>query len=112
MSPDSPEIAKGKLISTSSDWTFELIERFNNEIGRIAKNVYSLDCYPVQLELISSEQMMDAYASVGMPIGYHHWSFGKQFVISEHNYKRINFFSLFLISESLTKVSKTASLVS
>jgi stage V sporulation protein R len=29
--------------------------------------------------VITSEQMMDAYASVGMPVGYHHWSFGKQF---------------------------------
>ena len=37
MSPDSPGDRQGKLISTSSDWTFELIERFNNEIGRIAK---------------------------------------------------------------------------
>ncbi|HXK55481.1 MAG: SpoVR family protein [Gammaproteobacteria bacterium] len=88
MSPVSPDNIPGEPISTSSDWTFELIERFNNEIGLIAKDEYGLDCYPVQLELISSEQMMDAYASVGMPIGYHHWSFGKQFVISEHNYKR------------------------
>jgi hypothetical protein len=47
-----------------------------------------LDTYPNQIEVITSEQMMDAYASVGMPIGYHHWSFGKQFVSVEQNYKR------------------------
>ncbi len=78
-----PTPERNRVISTESDWTFDLIDRYNQEIERIAKDVYHLDCYPVQLELISSEQMMDAYASVGMPIGYNHWSFGKQFVITE-----------------------------
>ncbi len=90
-SPDNqpqPESIRHKPITTESDWTFDLIEEYNHEIERIAKDIYHLDCYPVQLELISSEQMMDAYASVGMPIGYNHWSFGKQFVITEKNYKR------------------------
>jgi spore cortex formation protein SpoVR/YcgB (stage V sporulation) len=32
--------------------------------------------------------MMDAYSSVGMPIGYHHWSYGKQLLSTEHSYKR------------------------
>ena len=31
---------------------------------------------------------MDAYASIGMPLGYSHWSFGKQFVEVERNYQR------------------------
>lgn len=87
-SKQSSEPTKRNFISEKSDWTFDLIDRFNNEIARIATEIYGLDCYPVQLELISSEQMMDAYASVGMPIGYNHWSFGKQFVITEQNYKR------------------------
>jgi len=86
-SPKS-QLKKRKVISEKSDWTFDLIETYNEEIGRIATEVYNLDCYPTQLELISSEQMMDAYASVGMPIGYNHWSFGKQFVLTEQNYKR------------------------
>jgi len=38
--------------------------------------------------VISAEQMMDAYSSVGMPVGYHHWSFGKQFLSVEQRYKR------------------------
>ncbi len=86
--PAKSDKGKSKVISEKSDWTFDLIDRYNEEIGRIATDVYNLDCYPVQLELISSEQMMDAYASVGMPIGYNHWSFGKQFVLTEQNYKR------------------------
>ncbi len=31
---------------------------------------------------------MDAYASVGMPINYRHWSFGKHFLSTEKSYKR------------------------
>ena len=26
---------------------------------------------------------MDAYASIGMPVYYHHWSFGKHFLATE-----------------------------
>ncbi|PKO80709.1 MAG: SpoVR family protein, partial [Betaproteobacteria bacterium HGW-Betaproteobacteria-13] len=39
-------------------------------------------------EVITAEQMMDAYASVGMPVNYHHWSFGKQFLSTEKGYRR------------------------
>ncbi|MDF5484419.1 SpoVR family protein, partial [Vibrio parahaemolyticus] len=31
--------------------------------------------------------MMDAYSSIGMPINYNHWSFGKKFIQTEQNYK-------------------------
>lgn len=78
---------KKEPISTGAEWTFELIERYDREIARIAEG-YGLDTYPNQIEIITSEQMMDAYASVGMPLNYNHWSFGKQFVETEQNYKR------------------------
>lgn len=77
----------GNYLSEGSEWTFELIERYNQEIGAIAEE-YRLDTYPRQIEIISAEQMMDAYATVGMPIGYHHWSFGKKFLQVEQNYRR------------------------
>jgi len=32
--------------------------------------------------------MMDAYSSIGMPVGYHHWSYGKQFLQTQQNYQR------------------------
>ncbi len=70
-----------------SDWTFELIERYHREIARVASD-YRLDTYANQLEIISAEQMMDAYASVGMPVIYRHWSYGKQFIATEKNYRR------------------------
>ena len=31
---------------------------------------------------------MDAYASVGMPVNYRHWSYGKEFIATEKNYRR------------------------
>ena len=77
---------RDRIISTTSEWTFELIERYEREIARVAAD-FRLDTYPNQLEVISSEQMMDAYASVGMPVGYHHWSFGKQFIATEQRYR-------------------------
>lgn len=63
-------------LSDGPDWTFELLDTYLAEIDRVAK-LYRLDAYPHQIEVITSEQMMDAYSSVGMPINYTHWSFGK-----------------------------------
>jgi stage V sporulation protein R len=70
-----------------SDWSFELIETYHDEIARMAKR-FGLETYPVQLEVINAGQMIDAYASVGMPVSYRHWSFGKQFISTEKNYRR------------------------
>lgn len=76
-----------KPLSEGSEWTFELLERYDAEIGRLAAE-YGLDTYPNQIEIITSEQMMDAYSSTGMPVFYHHWSFGKQFLNVERSYRR------------------------
>ncbi len=80
-------MTKRQLISDSNEWTFDLIGKFDVEIARIAEN-FQLDTYPNQIEVISAEQMMDAYSSTGLPLGYSHWSFGKQFLSVEKNYKR------------------------
>ncbi|PCI62492.1 MAG: SpoVR family protein [Gammaproteobacteria bacterium] len=78
---------KRKPLDDSADWTFELLEQYQAEIERVAKH-YRLDTYVNQIEVITTEQMMDAYASVGMPIGYNHWTFGKKFIQTEQTYKR------------------------
>ena len=70
-----------------SDWTFELIERYHDVIRQTAER-FGLDTYPNQLEIITAEQMMDAYASVGMPINYRHWSYGKEFIATDKRYRR------------------------
>ncbi|MGL6109004.1 MAG: SpoVR family protein [Rubrivivax sp.] len=70
-----------------SDWSFDLIEQYHKVIRDTAAR-FGLDTYPNQLEIITAEQMMDAYASVGMPVNYRHWSYGKEFIATEKNYKR------------------------
>ncbi|MBT8140629.1 MAG: SpoVR family protein [Gammaproteobacteria bacterium] len=79
--------ADRKPISTDSEWSFELIEEYNEVIAGIAAD-FRLETYPNQIEVISSEQMMDAYSSSGMPLFYHHWSYGKQFLGIQNNYQR------------------------
>jgi len=76
-----------KPISEGADWTNELIDQYYAVIEEIASD-FNLDTYPNQLEIITAEQMLDAYASVGMPIGYNHWSFGKHFIQNEQQYRR------------------------
>jgi stage V sporulation protein R len=74
-------------LPSPSDWSFELIEQYHERI-RAAAARFGLDTYPNQLEIITAEQMMDAYASVGMPVHYRHWSYGKEFISTEKNYRR------------------------
>lgn len=81
-------MSRREPISTGPDWTFELLEKYDKEIARIAKDKFKLDTYPNQIEVIRSDQMMDAYASVGMPVSYNHWTYGKKFVSTEKNYSR------------------------
>lgn len=79
--------AKRKALPSASEWSFDAIELYHREIARVAAE-FGLDTYPTQIEIITAEQMMDAYASVGMPVNYHHWSFGKQFLTTERGYRR------------------------
>ena len=72
-------------LPSPNDWSFELIDRYHEVIRETAES-FGLDTYPNQLEIITAEQMMDAYASVGMPVNYRHWSYGKEFISNEKNY--------------------------
>ena len=86
--PENP-VHEGRraALPSPSDWSFELIETYHGEIERMARR-FGLDTYPVQLEVITASQMIDTYASVGMPVNYRHWSFGKQYITSEKSYRR------------------------
>ncbi|AKH70440.1 hypothetical protein IMCC21906_02797 [Spongiibacter sp. IMCC21906] len=79
--------AKERILSRGGDWNFELLQEYDREISKLAKE-YGLDTYPNQIEVIASEQMLDAYASVGLPISYAHWSYGKEFIRNEEAYRR------------------------
>ena len=78
---------KNKLLWKDNDWTFEKIKLVDEAISEIAKG-YGIETYRNQIEIISSEQMLSAYASSGMPVLYGHWSYGKQFVQQQKAYKR------------------------
>lgn len=80
-------LGRARPISEGSEWTFELIQRYDEAISEAAAE-YRLDTYPNQIEIITSEQMLDAYASAGLPIGYPHWSYGKEFIRNEQYYRR------------------------
>lgn len=77
-----------KPLFTESEWSIELIDKTWKVIDKIAKEKFGLEYYPPQIELISSEQMLDCYSSHAMPLLYNHWSFGKSFLQNEKSYKK------------------------
>jgi len=79
---------ESKLLFSGPDWDFDLIRRVHDACGEIAINEMGLDPYPNQIEVITVEQMLDAYASTGMPLFYRHWSFGKEFARNEALYRK------------------------
>ena len=76
------------MLFTDNDWTFERIATVTERIAEIAERELALDTYPNQIEVITAEQMLDAYASTGLPMYYPHWSFGKQRAIETGQYRR------------------------
>ena len=73
---------------TGCEWSFPLLEDVYAECEKIALEELKLNVYHNQLEVISSEQMLDAYSSSGLPIYYRHWSFGKHFSAEERTYRK------------------------
>lgn len=76
------------LITSRTDWSEALLQEIYLHIEDVAVNDLKLDVYPNQIEVISAEQMIDAYASVGMPVNYNHWSFGKEFLKNWSGYQK------------------------
>lgn len=76
-----------QLIAAGSEWTFDLLEKFDHAIAEHATG-YGLNTYPSQIEVITAEQMLDAYSTAGLPMRYPHWSFGKDFIIHEQRYRK------------------------
>ena len=88
---------------TAPDWDYKLervegsedlpipeswLELADRVISIIAHEKYGLSTYPNTIEIIDSDTMLEAYTKVGMPVGYDHWSFGKQRVQLDQNYER------------------------
>ncbi len=76
------------LLFEGSEWTFDKLKRTYAAIEEIARDDLGLDTYSNQIEVITAEQMLDAYCSIGMPLMYQHWSFGKRFIRDETLYRK------------------------
>jgi stage V sporulation protein R len=80
--------ATDQLLFQGADWDFQTLQRICDACEDIARNELGLNVYPNQIEVITAEQMLDAYSSVGMPLFYKHWSFGKHFAYQEASYRK------------------------
>lgn len=78
----------GRLLFDGAEWDFPTVQRVYDAIEEIARDELGLDVFPNQVEIISAEQMLDAYSSVGMPLMYAHWSYGKRFARDEALYRK------------------------
>lgn len=93
------------IFKKADDWTYPAVLKPGSEgkglpetwlgvadavIGIIAREKYGLDTYRNKIEIITADQMLDAYASVGMPVSYDHWSFGKSRSQQGEAYKKGN----------------------
>jgi len=83
----STTLRSGRLLYEGADWEFSTIQRCHDAIQEIATGEMGLNVYPNQIEVIGTEQMLDAYSSIGMPLFYKHWSFGKHFARNEAMYR-------------------------
>ncbi len=81
-------VTPNKLLFSGADWDYDTIRRIHDTVEVIARRDLGLDTFPNQIEIITAEQMLDAYASTGMPLFYKHWSFGKHFAQHEAGYRK------------------------
>ncbi|EKV29812.1 SpoVR-like protein [Caenispirillum salinarum AK4] len=77
-----------KPLFEGAEWNFDTIQRVHDTVEKIAVGEMGLDVYPNQIEVITAEQMLDAYASSALPLLYKHWSFGKSFAQQEMLYRK------------------------
>jgi len=77
-----------RKILSKPDWNEETINVFSEIIDKLTIEHLGLVVYPNQFEIVSAEQMLDAYSLIGLPISYNHWKFGKDFAINNNQYKK------------------------
>lgn len=80
-------MAKSKLLfQPGEDWNPDMLDRIWREIEIIAKEMET-SYYEPQFEIISSDQMLEAYVTTGMPMMYKHWSFGQSAIAQKQDYE-------------------------
>jgi stage V sporulation protein R len=76
---------KYRAMFCNPNWDYDTLEAADEVISRIGREYLNLKTYPNQIEIVTSEQMLDAYALTGLPTSYPHWRFGKDFVLNQNN---------------------------
>jgi len=84
----APPVQSGRPLFEGHEWTFDLLKTAYDAIKEIGVGEMGLNISPNTIEVITAEQMLDAYASIGMPRMYRHWSFGKHFARDEAQYRK------------------------
>ena len=84
----APHTATEQPLFEGRGWTLADLERIRDAVAEIGVDELGLSLYRNRIEIISSEQMLDAYASLGLPHMYRHWSFGKRFATQETLYRK------------------------
>jgi stage V sporulation protein R len=79
---------KYRALFCNPNWDYDTLEAADEVIGRIGREYLKLKTYPNQIEIVTAEQMLDAYALTGLPTSYPHWKFGKDFVLNQNNYTK------------------------
>lgn len=79
---------RSKEMFSRSNWDFETIQLADELTTWVGKEYFKLDIYPNQIEIVTSEQMLDAYSLIGLPTSYPHWKFGKDFIVNQNSYKK------------------------
>lgn len=73
-------------IFSQPEWTIESLEIIFDLIDKKAKEYLQLDIYPNQFEIVSADQLLSLYSSIGLPINYPHWKFGKDYMANHNKY--------------------------
>lgn len=79
-----------KLLYNGTDWNTDILDDIYEQCEIIGAEELKLDWYPNIFEIVSFENMLDVYSSIGMPVMYNHWSFGKSFLQNYNEYKSGN----------------------
>jgi len=75
-----------KKLFSQSDWTIESLQIIFDLLDKKSKEWLKLDCYPNQFEIVSADQLLNLYSSIGLPTNYPHWKFGKDYMINHNKY--------------------------
>jgi spore cortex formation protein SpoVR/YcgB (stage V sporulation) len=77
-----------RRLFSNSTWDNETLEAADEITSKIGRESFKLNTYPNQIEIVTAEQMLDAYSLIGLPTSYPHWKFGKDFVLNQNNYSK------------------------